>query len=188
VAVMNRVRTVWTGVAGVPYYTTHYFTDDATLTTAQDAVSAVNTLWTNLASIIYNGLTWTVDGAVARINAADGALVGQWGAAGATGVGTDAGELLPRQAQGGVRLDTGAVVSGRLLRGRTFVPGACETRNGPTGVPTAAYIASLSTNFQALVADAGNELLVWSRTHGVANPVTTTTAQGKWFTLNSRRD
>jgi len=185
--IMNRVRTVWAGVAGAPYYSNLYFTDDATLGTAQDAIDAVDQMWTSIAGSLSNSLTWTVEGTVARINDVDGALVGQWAAVQNLGSGTTAGDLIPRQAQGLIRWLTPNVVGGRVLKGRTFVPGFLEAGNDAAGNPTAAIVSGLTTVPQALIADAGNELRVWSRTHGVSHVVTGASGATFWATLRSRR-
>lgn len=185
---MNKVRTVWTGVGGAPYYTTHYFSSDNTTGGTEDAVDAVANMWIAMASIISNLLSWTVEGAVPQINDANGALIGLISVPSVSGTGTDTNPLLPRQAQGIVRWDTGAVVNGRMLRGRTFFPGATEARNASGGVPEATYIASLTGNAQNLIDDADSELLVYSRTGSTSAPVVTGTAQPYWATLFSRRD
>jgi hypothetical protein len=185
---MNRVRTVWTGVAGAPYYTNMYFNDDNTITPAQDAVNAVGTFWSALSGNIVNTVSYTVQGDVARINVATGQLQGAWAVTPVTAAGTAAVDQLPRQVQGLVRWETGTVVSGRFLRGRTFIPGLGETLNNPGGVPTPTLVALFGTAGAALIADTGNELLVWSRAHGVANPVVSATGWSQWATLRTRRD
>ncbi len=187
-AVMNRVRTLWTGVAGAPWYTNMYFTDTAVITDAQDAVNAVGTFWSALSGNIVNTVAYTVQGAVARIQTTDGQLVGAWACTPVTSAGTAAVDQLPRQVQGLVRWETGTVVSGRFLRGRTFIPGLGETLNNPGGVPSPTLVALFGTAGAALIADTGNELLVWSRAHGVANPAVSATGWSQWANLRTRRD
>ena len=185
--IMNRVRTVWAGVAGAPYYSNLYFTDDATLGTAQDASDAVDAMWTSIAGSLSTAISWTVESIVARIDDATGTLVGQWGTVANTGAGTTAGDLIPRQAQALYRWNTAAVVNGRLLKGRTFVPGFLEAGNDAAGNPTAAIVTGLTTTGNALIADPGNELRVWSRTHGTSAVVTSCQGASFWATLRSRR-
>lgn len=187
-ATIMRVRTVFQGVAGAPYYSNHYFTDDATLSTAQDAIDAVDTFWTALSGNLTNAMTWNVEGTVARIDDVTGALNGQWAGVANAGVGGSAGEIIPRVAQGLVRWLTPNVVGGRMLRGRTFIPGVLESINTVSGVPTAAFVTLLATAGNALIADAGNELRVWSRTHGVSHPATAALGWTEWASLRSRRD
>lgn len=183
-----RVRTVWLGVAGAPYYSNHYFTDDALSTTAQDAVDAVDAFWTSIAGVIANTATYTVEGAVARIDDATGTLLGTWGVTSGTGTGTGSGELLPRSTQALVRWMTSSVVAGRTLRGRTFIPAMLENFNDSGGNPVSSVVSGLNTAAAALIADSGNELRVWSRTHGTSDVVTSATAWTQWAILRSRRD
>lgn len=187
-ATMNRVRTVWTGVAGAPWYSNMYFTDDTLSTTAQDAVNAVGTFWSAISGNIVNTVAYTVQGAVARIDDATGTLLGAWAVTPVTGAGTAAVDQLPRQVQGLVRWETGRVVSGRFLRGRTFIPGLGETLNNAGGIPAPAVVTLFGTAGAALIADSGNELLVWSRAHGVSEPAVSATGWSQWATLRTRRD
>lgn len=186
--VVMRVRTVWAGVAGTPYYSNHYFGDDTVPATAQDAVNAVDAFWFGLSGNISNDLTWTVEGTVARIEATDGSLVGQYAVTPETGVGGSSGQMLPLATQGIVRWLTDTVIAGRMLRGRTFVPGLVEDVNDADGKPVSALPTLLTTVGQALINDTGNTLQVWSRTHGNFAEVETAQGWNQWATLRSRRD
>lgn len=185
---MQRVRTVWTGVAGAPYYTNLYFNDTTGASGAQDAVTAVDTFWTAISGNIEQNCDYVIEPFVAVIGSTEGALVDGHTTTGETGGGTYVGEMLPRQVQGLVRWDTGVIVGGRYLRGRTFIPCIGEPINTTGGVPTTAFATLVNTAAAALIADTGNELVIWSRTHGVAHPATLGTFQPQWATLNSRRD
>jgi hypothetical protein len=188
IPVMNRVRTVWNGVAGAPYYSNHYFTDTSIITDAIDATQAVKTFWDALTGNIVSGLNYLIEPEVARIQTADGQLVGAWTVPGLTGGGTFVGDQGPRASQGLITWQTGKVVAGRFLKGRTFIPGLGEPVNGPGGNPLASAVSGWTTAATALIADAGNELVVWSRTHGVAEPAVSGQGGTQWAVLRSRRD
>lgn len=187
-ASLNRIRTTWRGVAGTPFYSNHYFVDDATLATAQDAVNAIGTFWSSLAGNISALLNYTVEADVARIDSVTGELLGNWTALNVTGSGTNAGEYLPGQVQGIVRWETSTVVAGHRLRGRTFIPGPTEPLSVAPGVPVVGYSDALTINANAVIADAGNVMVIWSPTHGEYRPVTGATGLRYWATLRSRRD
>lgn len=179
-ATIMRTRTVWNGVAGAPYYSNLYFTDDGTLATAQDALVATNFFFSALTGNIQQDCDYIIEGNVARIDDVTGALVGAWGGTQGAGGGTYVGDTLPRQVQALCQWNTGVVVNGRFLRGRTFIPCIGEPINSPGGVPSAAFVASITTAAATLIADAGNELRVWSRTHGVSHPVVSGQGMPYW--------
>lgn len=186
-ATLNRVRTVWAGVVGAPYYANHYFTDDSTNVTAQAAIDAVDAFWTSIAGVIANTATYVVEGTVARIDEATGTLLGNWGLTQGVGGGAGSGELLPRQTQALLRWLTPSVVGGRVLRGRTFIPALLEQFNDSGGNPVSSVVSGLNTAGAALIADPDCELRVWSRTHGTSDVVTSANAWTQWATLRSRR-
>lgn len=182
-----RMRTAWTGVQGTPLLSTHYFTrvDSSSAASAADAVAA---LWSGMEDYIDNALSWSVEPFVGVIDSATGALVGVDNTAGGNaGDGASSSETLPFASQGLLTLATGAVVNGRILKGRTFIPGPCEGNNDH-GVPDATYKSALSAAATAMLTTPDAELLVWSRAHGVAHPVTTFDPWDQWAVLRSRRD
>lgn len=183
-----RIRTTWQGVAGTPYYTNLYFTDTGTNGPPLAAASAVDTMFENIAGNISNGLDWTVEGDVPVIDDATGILTGSWGVGNRFGNGTNVSELLPRQAQGMIRWETGVVVGGRRLRGRTFVPGPTEPLNEVGGNPVSGYVDGLEGTGEFLRDSPNCELRVYSPTHHTSAVVTAVSAANYWATLRSRRD
>lgn len=182
-----RIRTTWTGAQGVPYLSTHYFTrvDSGSAAFAADAVAA---LWTGMEDYISNTLDWTVEGFAAVINDATGDLVGVDAVGGGnSGSGTQGSTTLPYATQGLLGLTTSNVVSGRILRGRCFIPGPTEEHSSE-GVPTSGYISALSAAAGDMLASPDAELLIWSRAHGTSHPVTSYNPWAQWAVLRSRRD
>lgn len=182
-----RMRTAWTGVQGTPLLSTHYFerVDSGSAASAADAVAA---LWTGMESCIDNALDWTVEPFVGVIDSATGTLVGVDSIAGGnSGSGASSSETLPFASQGLLTLATGAVVSGRILKGRTFIPGPCEGNNDH-GVPDSTYLSTLSAAANDMLTSPDATLLVWSRAHGVAHEVVTYDPWNQWAVLRSRRD
>lgn len=182
---MYRVDTVTTGLDGAPFFTQLFFNDTAG--TASDAVDAVVAFWEDLASVIVNDCTMTVDGIVTIVDQATGAITGTEGtASGAAVVGTNAGEPLPNATQGLIQWRTGDYVGGREIRGRTFIPGPGSASNA-LGEPTSSYIAALEAAAATLVGNASTVFVVFSRAKLTARAVIDGTAWDEWAVLRSRR-
>lgn len=182
-----RVRTTWTGYQGVPYLSTHYFTrtDGDSAGYAADAVQA---LWTGCVDVISSSLSWNVEPEVAVLDSTTGALTGVDNIGGGeSGTGTASGEILPFSTQGLIRWQTGDVVSGRILRGHTFIPGATEVSSN-LGVPTSAYKTVVDAAVTDMLSSPSQFLIIWSRTHGAIGPVLSGSAWDQWAVLRSRRD
>lgn len=183
---MLRVRTNFTGLTGAPYLTTHYFggTNESDATSAVVAVAA---FYEACKVRINSNLTWAVSGEVASIDEVTGDLVDVFSVGDSLNTGTDSNDGLPFTSQGLIRWGTSNIVSGRRLRGRTFMPGPTEGYN-TAGRPTATYGSTVGPAAAALIADADTTLLVWSKTHGVAHEVTGYSVWNQWAELRSRRD
>lgn len=182
-----RVRTTWSGYQGVPYLSTHYFTrtDGDSASFAADAVQA---LWEGCQEVISSSLSWNVEPEVAVLDSATGTLTGVDNIAGGEGgTGTASGEILPFATQGLIRWATGDVVSGRILRGHTFVPGATEAHSN-LGVPTPGYQTVVNAAVSDMMTSPSQFLIIWSRTHGAIGPVLSGSTWGQWAVLRSRRD
>lgn len=183
---MYRVRTVWTGVAGSPYYTNLYFTEEGG--TAQEARNGVNVVFANMLASIRNDLTFTIETDVPVIDEATGDITRvEVTTTPLTGTGTSSEDPLPPADQTLMRLRTGAYAGGREIRGRVFVPGAVQTASDG-GVPTVAHRNELNTRFAALVTLTSAQWVVWAKTRGVYAVVSSATAWDQWAVLRSRRD
>jgi hypothetical protein len=183
-----RIRTVWTGVAGAPYYTNLYYTDTGSV---GDAIAAqgriANELQNRLTGFI-GGMIATVQGQIPVISDVSGQIVSEYNISDHVITFTGSGEQLPRQVQGLITWDTGSFVAGRRLRGRTFWPGAMETQNSPGGVPSTAYVAQLNGIALNLLGNPGPPARVFSRTHLTSAVITAGNAWSQWANLRSRRD
>lgn len=195
---MMRVRTLITGGPGGSKLHTAYFTADVEdNTSAVVATNKVAQFWADLTLRISAAFVLATQPAVDVIDPATGSITAILTGNAGTTPGTNATDLLPAQAQGGVSLITDTIVLGRRLRGRWFIPGPCENDN-ILGAPAANYPAALTAAMATIrTVGAGNtRLVVWSRPHvapdppsaGLAGQVTLSASSGKWFTLNSRRD
>lgn len=178
-----RIRTIATGVAGSPYYTNLHFVGGAA--EAQQAATDVYDFWNFLRTDFKSGLSFKVDAESAIIDSATGLIVDQVPTTVAAVVGADAGDLLPPQVQGLVRLRTPTFVGGRRILGRFFLPGFTEAKsaNGQPDTPTFQRIDAAA---KQLMNRAGSELCVYSPTKFTFGVVTQATAGPNWSTLRSR--
>lgn len=165
---------------------THYF--NATGGTAAQAATAVATFWGAVDAYICNTARWDLDTEVQEIDSATGLITATTYVTAAGASGTDASAQLPPTVQGLIQWRTGAVVSGRTLRGRTYVPAAPEGQSDATGIPSTGYQTALDTAAEALMNDANSDLVVYSTTHRTAGVVNAVTVWNKWASLRSRRD
>lgn len=87
--------------------------------------------------------------------------------------------------------DTGEIVAGRRLRGRTYLVPLANTAYDNDGTLSAAFIGRALDFGQALVQPAlpnPSPLVVWSRASGAALPVVGWSCPDKTAILRSRRD
>lgn len=181
-----RLRLEWTGPGGAGL-STFYFTE-AGGSSGDDAAAAVEDFVNGIRGNVANDWTATLSGVQAVIDDATGTLVGTTGIGGGFTIsGDNSNEKSPLATQGLIQWGTGSVVSGRILRGRTFVPGVTDAVNDE-GKPTSGYISALNTAAAALIADASSVFRVWSRAHGTSAPVTSGGTWSQFAVLRSRRD
>lgn len=189
-----RVRTVFTGVAGTPWYSNLYF--QASPGTATQRNEAVRVFWGTLGNVIHQSIAFNVEAENAIIEDTTGVITGFESGDAETGVGLATGDPLPWATQGLIQEICEIVVEGRRLRGRTFVPGATETYN-VNGIPTSDYRAQLQSSADALILASSTfgTWQVWSRPQGLPTPrsgtsdnVETCNVWNKWAQLRSRRD
>lgn len=183
---MYRVRTVFIGVPGTPWYSNLFF-DDQDAGGLEGAHEAVVDFWANLSGVISSEVSWTVEGEVAAISPGTGEIENVFNVAPASRSGSATGQPLPWMSQGLVRWETGAYMGGRRLRGRTFIPGATED-DSVNGLPTNDYVTDLLTAANYLLNTSPATPVVYSRKNLIQSPVVSAGAASYWALLRSRRD
>lgn len=182
---LSRYQTVFTGVAGAPWYSNIYFEGG----TPEGAAYGPNlaTFWEAIDNVMHNSITWTIDSSYTVIESTTGEIqdVGTWD--GATGVADLSAEALPWANQAVINWKTGFYTGGRELRGKTYVPALTQTANDG-GILLAATRTTIEDAANALVTNSASALAVWGRTHGVEAIVETATVPTKIAVLRSRRD
>ena len=182
-----RVRTVFSGVPGTPWYSNIYFDDDGV--NGQIGIDAVQTFWEALAGSMSPSVDWQVEGQVVVLDSVTGQPTGVFSGTGDTGSGTGTGDMLPSANQVLVTLNTGVWQAGRQIRGRLFCPGWTESANDGEGQVYSGLVTAVLAAVTAMSEDPGNlTQLVWSRTGNVVYPVSSWSVSNKFALLKSRRD
>lgn len=197
-AVILRTAALVTGTAYPdPGYTSLWWapgTVGGSTADATDCLARFRTVWETFKSRLSTSVSIDYDPICIAVDAATGTLTGAFaGTDPLTTTGTFAGDPLPRQTQGLLRLSTSTVVNGRRLRGRLFVPGVCEADNTASAVPIAAFITDVTAGGATLfVAGAtASSPVIWHRptggSGGLSAAITGVSCAPTWSVLRSRR-
>lgn len=184
---MMRIRVLWTGVGGSPYYSNFYFPDGLS-TAAQQHATDIRNILAGFTTSLRAGLVAAVQPEVLVIDPATGDATGAFIInPGASVTFTSTAEALPPFTQLLVRLRTDAFVGGRRVQGRFFMPGWTEASNQQGGTPLSALVSGIADNFAAVITGT-DRMGVWSRKGGTFTQVTGLSAGTQWAVLRSRRD
>lgn len=184
-AILTKVRTVMTGVAGSPYYSNFYFADADD--DAADCVAKVRAFWVALNEQLRVGATVTFDPEVMRIDSETGDVVGTGAYTAAAVPMNSVAFALPPATQALVRLRTNTFNGGRRIQGRIYVPNLTTDWN-TGGQVNSGKAATLTTAATALATGSGPQLVIYSRTYGTFGPVSTASVWNQFSVLRSRRD
>jgi hypothetical protein len=184
-------RVDWTGGTGGDGVTVMHANDSLANTGLTAAKTAIQNWVSSVAASCPNEITLRLNPEIRVLNTGTGQLESLAGF-GATvpypGTGTG-----PYNPAAGYRIDwqTGNILVGRRLVGRTYVVPAVSEVFNDDGELTSAAVTQINANAQALLGgleSAGAGLQVWSRTHGVASNVASIAIPTKGAILRSRRD
>lgn len=179
----RRIRTVFNGVPGTPWYSNMFFDTDVAVS-AQDAMDAVVAFWNTVDASMVSTVSWFTESEVPLFTN-PGTIAGWETATSGSGNGVKtAGLALPWQTQALVRWQTGAVFNNRRVLGHTYIPGLSEDDNAG-GLPTATLLNTVDAAAEAVV-EAG--LVIGSRVANVFYPTTGSQLSSQWSVLRSRRD
>jgi hypothetical protein len=185
---MIRVRTVFSGVTGSPYYSNLYFAG-STDGEAQVAVTAVDAFWTGMSEWMCTPMAMLIEGSVPQIDPATGDILQVFSVGDETSAATSTSEAAPLASQILIQWRTGDYIAGRELRGRTFVPyidiGAIN--DGVIASGARSSVLSDANTLLSAAAGAGG-LVVWSRTHGQASAISNASVWNQLAVMRSRRD
>lgn len=163
---------------------------------ATDCLARFRSFWSALDDWITSTITASFDPAVQAIEDTTGELQAVFSATPVSDLTMIGGtNPLPYQTQGFVRWSTDGVLRGRVVKGRTYVPGPEEASNIGLGVPSSSYSGAL-TLAAAEITDPGTTdsfAVVWSRpttpggNNGTSSAITAGVGASSWSVLKSRR-
>jgi hypothetical protein len=161
------------------------------VTASQGLADRVRAFFDGIKTVIAGGVTWNFPGEVTWLNTSTGELESvQTPNAPANVVSTGAGTY---SAPSGCRVEwrTGAIVSGRRLRGRTYFVPLVSNGYDTTGTIAAATITAVkaAADTYALAGPTSAvQPVIWSRTHGIAADITSSIIPDEAAVLRSRRE
>jgi hypothetical protein len=161
---------------------------------ATDCLARFRASWNSFVSFFTNACTLTFDPICLAVEATTGVLQGTFvGTQPASVTGGVSADGLPRQTQGLIRFGTSAVIGGRRLRGRLFLPCPAEADNTAVGAPSSTYTSTATSSFASLLTVGSTTSLpvVWHRpklgSGGASSLVTSVSCSNQWAVLRSRR-
>lgn len=192
-----RVRTVITGAQGLPGLSTFYFngtTASPSGADAADVVARVRAFWEAIKAYYPAGTSTQVSGAVDLLDPADGALTGSL-AVTAPAVSNGSGSTpLPPATAMLLRHETGVIVAGRRLRGRSFIS-PLATAASLSGVVAPTVVSATNIAAAAMLTGATSSVpVVWHRpvapgpSGGSVTATVSFATQTQFAVLRSRRD
>lgn len=196
---MYRCTAVWSGLPGLPAFTTMHFDDDGGRS-ATDALATFVAFMEDLAAQVVSSVTCTPNPEVLTVTAANGEITGATQGTTAPIIGGQPGNPVASATQGLVRLTSDTYRNGRRVLGRVFVPALSDATIDTDGTPTATCLLSFANAATELIDDLATvQPVIWARPQnlggdpptailGAAVPVTGFAAPNQFAVLRSRRD
>ena len=182
---LYRVRTDWTGLAGLPGVTTMYFLDVVT------AVASVDTFFAGLVSLFPEGLHLQVENSGDIIEDSTGDLTGAWSADTVSAHTGGSSEAYAAPAGAVVDWMTDTIAHSRRLRGRSFLVPITAGRFQDDGTLSTITKTLIQDSANTLIAAQSTSFVVWHRgtgTDGTNGLVTSARVPDMAAVLRSRRD
>lgn len=197
-AEVGRVETVITGPGGPPWLSVFHFEgNDVDSDQADSMTGLADQFWNTLTADWQTSVSYVVQSAVKVFSIATGVLLRTVSGAGGSGTGITSGvDQLPPVCQAMIRWNTSAVVNGRQLTGRTFLPGLNTSSLGASGQPAGQLVTTdAPAMINALITDSlATPFIIWHRptialpSSGVDAAVNSGQLSSKFAVLRSRRD
>lgn len=184
---VTEITVDWTTVSGGDKFTNLYFEDGILLSGVRAAIDA---MFQSMASVFATTTSWNVRGEGRVLNTQTGTLLALWSEPTLqTGTGSDPTTAVADAAQALIRWRTSTIIGGRLVQGRTFLPGLSsnEIAEGNLGLGAQGTIQAAASAFAVDVP----ELVIWHRPKngvgGATAPVTSAAVWSEWAVLRHRR-
>jgi len=181
----------WSGISGAPGYTVLHVGGVVDPSAAQSVANLVRAWFDSMKTFIPNDATIVFPGEMTTHDD-DGTLTGAVTVATppANVAGSDTGTF---SSPTGLRIqwETGSIVNGRRLRGRTFIvplAGLGFENNGTIQPTVVTNYTTYATTLLNALTTLGFPLVVWSQVGAVTFPVTAASVPDQATVLRSRRD
>jgi len=184
-ATINKIEVPWTGLPGMPGVSVFYCTG------AADPTGGLVTFFNAIKSLFPNGLSWSILNSGDTIDDTTGTLNGGWTGSGGAVVASTAGTPAYASGVGAyVNWQTGAIVNGRRLKGRTFLTSISAAYYNTNGTISSTFLTTVDAAATALVA--GGIMRTWHRpppggSSGSSSVWTSATVPQQVTSLRSRR-
>lgn len=196
-----RVQTVWSGVAGAPYYTNLYCIGPLATNNGNDLATAWHVFLASLATNLSSPMVATIDPELLEFNEVDGVVTSAGNTIQTPVAFSGTTDALPRMTQALVQWTTAGIVHNRRVKGRTFIPGVLELQNSTAGLPAPQIGTPLQTAIDTMLSSMSGRMRIWSRPvtaekatptvparPGSAHPILSGKVSAQWAVLRSRRD
>lgn len=188
------LKTVWSVTGGGSGLTVmSVVADEGTTTTGEvgAALAAARTFWAAIAARLPNDVSLSFPGPL-DIFSLDGTLVGSTPASSVpSAVAGTSGGVYSAPSGAKIIWETGQIVGGRRLRGRSYIVPIAGDQYDADGTLASDFINAVGTAATALrvaLATAGLPLTVWSRKNEVEHAAVGQTIRDQAAILRSRRD
>ena len=184
-ATLRKVLVTWNGSTGLPGVSVFY------TAAADDATANLGTFLTAIKTLFPSSLSWSIPAAGDEISDVTGQLVGGWTGGTAASVTASGGATYAAGTGSYVQWGTATILSGRRLKGRTFLCPLTSSAYDSDGTITAAANTTINTALGTLVAT--NKLRIFHRppvgtfTGGTSDVVSSGTLSDKVTSLRTRR-
>lgn len=184
---VREIITEWTGLGSSPKLSIMYFLPGSASVQSQRA--DLGNLWDDLLPLMSNETSYVIQNTGRELNVGSGILESLWAdSAVHDGVGGSAVESVPDATQALIRWRTTGIIQGRLLQGRTFLPGFSANTIVAGNLSTGAQ-ATINAALQAFIA-ANSGFAIWHRPkNGVGGSAVAVSAGSAWseFAVQRKR-
>lgn len=183
---IDRLRVTWEGTAVVgPTISTFYYPAGSA------SPGAVLNLFTAMQARVPIGVQWTVPNTGDTLDAATGAIVGAWTAAGGGVVGATGATAFTLGVGARIVWETAGIRNKRHVRGSTFIAPMLGAQFGTNGRLSTTVQAAMLTAAGAYLTATSGFAVIWSRPKGGVNgtfsPITSARVPIEPSWLRSRR-
>ena len=184
-ASLRKVIVTWNGSTGLPGVSVFYSA------AADDATANLGTFFTAIKTLFPSSLSWSIPAAGDEISDASGQLVGGWSGGTSASITGSGGASYAAGTGSYVQWGTATILSGRRLKGRTFLCPLTTSTYDSDGTITAAANTTINGALTTLVAT--NKLRIFHRppvgtsAGGMSDVVTSGVLSDKVTSLKTRR-